>query len=262
MEVDPPHLSTAGHRGGVRLSVAGDVGTAVIEMEVRGRWTRRLSMDVYLALRECLAEHPSAVIVDLHGLEDLDATSTAMWVAASRAAGTLQPPAQLVLCLPPTRQLTSHLRRLGAVRFLPIHATMRQARAAVASRLPTINRMHLNRLRPEPSSPTVAADAVGVACAAWGLPDLLDPGRQIVMELVTNAVTHAGTDMALTMSLRGRGLHLAVHDGDHRLPRLPAAGRTVRGLRMVESRASAWGATPTRDGKVVWALVRSTRRAS
>jgi hypothetical protein len=149
------------------------------------------------------------------------------------------------------------------VRFLPIHVTMRQARAAVASRLPAINRLHLNRLRPEPSSPTLAADAVVVACAAWGLPDLLDPSRQIVTELVSNAVTHAGTDMALTMSMRGSGLHLAVHDGDHRLPRLPAAGhgvpRTVRGLRMVESRASAWGATPTRDGKVVWAMVRPRR---
>jgi hypothetical protein len=266
MEVDPPYPSTAGHGGDVRLSTAGDVGTAVIEMEVRGRWTRRLSMDVYLALRECMAEHPSAIIVDLHGLDDLDAASTAMWVAASRAASTLQPPAQLALCLPPTRQLTSHLRRLGAVRFLPIHATMKQARAAVASRLPSINRLHLDRLRPEPSSPTVAGDAVVVACAAWGLPDLLDPSRQIVMELVTNAVTHAGTEMALTMSVRGSGLHVAVHDGDHRLPRLPAAGhgaaRTVRGLRMVESRASAWGATPTRDGKVVWALVRPRRGAS
>lgn len=266
MEADPPDLSTAGHHGAVRLTVAGEVGTAVIEMEVRGRWDRRLSMEVYLALRDCLAEHPSAVIVDLHGLDDLDATSTAMWVAASQAASTLQPPAQLVLCLPPTRQLTSHLRRLGAVRFLPIHATMKQARATVASRLPSINRLHLNRLRPEPSSPTVAGDAVVVACAAWGLPDLLDPSRQIVMELVTNAVTHAGTDMALTMSVRGSGLHLAVHDGDHRMPNLPSvergAARTVRGLRMVESRASAWGATPTRDGKVVWALVRPRRRAS
>ena len=265
MEADPPYLSTSDRHAEAGVSVISNVDTAVIEIEISGRWSRRLCQDVYLALRKCMAEHPSAVIIDLRGLSDLDSASTAMWLAASRAANTLQPPAQMALAMPPTRRLASHLRRLGAVRFLPIYTTMQQARAAVASRLPLINRLHLHPLQPQPGSARVAADAVAVACAAWGLPELADPSRQIMRELVANSVAHAGTDMAITMSLRGSGLHLAVHDRDQRLPYVPDAPGAGPGpapsadggdLRMVESRASAWGAMPTRDGKVVWAIVR------
>jgi hypothetical protein len=262
MGADRSYLTDADQQGDVRLSVGADPDTAMIEIEVRGRWCRRLSMDVYYALRDCLAEHPLAIIIDLHGLIDVDAGSTAMWLAASQAVKRLRPPAQLALCLPPTRQLASRMRRLGAVQFLSLHPTMKQARAAAASRLPALDRLQLSRLRPEPGSTAVACDAVAVACAAWNLPELAEPGRQIMLELVANAVRHAGTDITLTMSRRGPGLHLAVHDGDHRLPVVPAsAGQGLpaaagQGLRTVESRASAWGAMPTRDGKVVWALVR------
>ncbi len=270
MEADPPWRSTGAPHADGSLSVVSDVDTAVIEIELHGRWSRRFCLEVYQALRSSLAEHPSAVIIDLQGLSDLDAASTTMWLATSRAANTLRPPAQIVLSMPPTRRLASHLRRLGAVRFLPIYATMKQARIAVASRLPVIQRLHLHPLRPEPASAGAAADAVTVACTAWALPDLVDPGRQVVRELVANAVVHAGTDMALTMSLRGAWLHLAVRDGDRRLPCLldpVAAGRGTTpagrggGLRMVESEACAWGAVPTQDGKVVWAMVQTRRGA-
>jgi hypothetical protein len=236
----------------VRLVVGADPDPAMIEIEVRGRWCRSLSMEVYRVLRDCLAEHPLAIVLDLSGLIDVDAASTPMWLAASHAAQRLCPPAQLALGLPPTRQLASRLRQLGALEFLSIHPTARQARAAAAGRLSRVDRLQLCRLRPVLASTTVAGDAVSVACAAWSLPGLLEPSQQIMRELVANAVVHAGTDMTLTMSVRGTALHLAVHDGDHRLP----AVRAGHGLRMVESRASTWGAVPTRDGKVVWALVR------
>ncbi|WP_158647296.1 hypothetical protein [Actinoplanes sp. ATCC 53533] len=136
MEAEPPWRFTADPQAGAGLSVVSDVETAVIEIAVHGRWSRRLCLDVYHALHKSMAEHPSGIIVDLRDLNDLDAASTSMWLAASRAASLLRPPAQLVLSMPPTRRLASHLRRLGAVRFLPIYPTVEQARVAVASRLP------------------------------------------------------------------------------------------------------------------------------
>ena len=78
MRADPPYE--------LGLSVVGDVDTAVVEMRIEGSWSRRLALTVHLAMRSCLAEHPAAVIVDLHGLSDPEAASTAMWLAASRAA--------------------------------------------------------------------------------------------------------------------------------------------------------------------------------
>ena len=265
MEVEPPWRSTGDPPADVGLSVVSDVDTAVIEIAVHGRWSRPLCLDVYHALRKSMAEHPSGIILDLHDLSDLDAASAGMWLAACRAANLLRPSVQVVLSMPPTRRLASHLRRLGAVRFLPIYATTKQARVEVVSRLPFIPRLHLSPLPPEPdSAAAAAADAVTVACAAWARLDLAGPGRQVVRELVTNAVIHAGTDIALTMSLRGSCLHLAVRDGDRRLPNLLDTGaadqgttstRRGVGLRMVDSRAYAWGAGPTRDGKVVWAML-------
>jgi hypothetical protein len=270
VEADPSWRFAVDDQAEVGLSVVSDVDRAAIEIEVHGQWSRQLCLTVYHTLRNCMAECPSAIIIDLQGLKDLNAASTTMWLAASRAANTLRPPAHLVLSVPPTRQLTSHLRRLGAVRFLPIYATVSQARAAVATRLPFTHWLHLDRLRPRPDSAEVAADAVAVACAAWRRPELVEPGRQIVTELVSNAVVHARTDVALTMSLRGTRLHLAVRDGDGRLPCLLHPTPTGHGmtpwmlgpgLQMVDSQACAWGARPTRDGKVVWAIVEARREA-
>src|SRR3954463_12124776 len=75
MSADPPHVSHDGRRAEAAVSVASDVDTGVVEITVRGRWTRQLGIEVYAALRDCLAEHPSAVIVDLRELNDLDAVS-------------------------------------------------------------------------------------------------------------------------------------------------------------------------------------------
>jgi hypothetical protein len=265
VEVIPPYLFGDDDSEFPALSVVTDVETAVIEVAVHGRWSRPLCLQVYAVMRKCMAEHPSAVIVDLSDLSDLDAESAPMWLAASRAATTLQPPAQLVLSMPPTRQLANRLRRLGAVRFLPIFVTMKQARAAVAGRLPLTDRLHLSRLQPEPIAVRAAGDLVDIACEAWRLPTALEDGGLVLAELVKNAVEHAGTDMAVTVSRRGAGLYLAVQDGDARLPCLLApdpakphasSGRQRGGLQRVDAHASAWGAAPTRKGKVVWAIVR------
>ena len=271
MVVGPPYLFAQGEDAYPGLSLARDTVTGMIEMAVQGRWNRRLCLDVYAVLRKCMAENPSAIIVDLRDLRDLDGESASMWLAAARAAAALQPPAQLALSLPPTRQLASRLRQLGVVRHLPIFVTMPQARAAVAGRLPPTDHLHLGLLPPRPASVGMAGKLVAVACDAWELPAVAEPSRLIMRELVTNAVRHAGTAMSVTVTRRGSGVHLAVVDGDPRLPSLTEPvvrrppgypGNERHGLWRVHSRASAWGAMPSPNGKVVWAIVRPPRRLS
>jgi hypothetical protein len=265
MEVDPPYLFDEGDDAFPGLSFGRDATTGVIEMAVRGRWSRRLCLDVYTVMRKHLAASPSAIIVDLGDLSDLDGDSATMWLAVARAAALLQPPAQLVLSLPPTRRLAGRLRRMGAARFVPIFVTMHQARTAVAARLPLTDRLQLNPLAAETASIGTAGDLVEVACDTWRLSAVSEPSRIVMTELVTNAVKHAGTDMAVTVSRRGTGVYLAVGDGDPHLPyltqpagRLPANG--TPGLWTVHARASAWGAMPAQRGKVVWAIVRPRHR--
>jgi hypothetical protein len=265
MEVDPPYLFADGEGSCPGLSLLRDAVSGVIEVAVHGRWDRRLRLDVYTVMRKCLAENPTAIIVDLHDLADLDGESANMWMAAARAATVLQPPAQLVLSLPPTRRLAGRLRQLGAVRYLPIFVTVEKARAAVLSQVPLTERLHLKPLPPEPASVGAAGDLVTAACDAWDLPRVSEPGRTVMTELVTNAVRHAGTDIAVTVSRLRNAVHLAVNDGNPDLPSLARpAGRKpagypkngASGLWAVHARASAWGARPSRNGKVVWAIVR------
>ncbi|HEX8630242.1 MAG TPA: ATP-binding protein [Catenuloplanes sp.] len=132
--------------------------------------------------------------------------------------------------------------------------------------LPEPDRRQLS-LPPEPEAASLARALVADACHAWGLPRLLYPARLVMSELALNAVEHAGTDLVVTVERRGAALHLAVADGVATLPRLREPGRPRggaplddrgRGLRTVQATASAWGATPTAAGKVVWAVVRAS----
>ncbi|MEV8505045.1 ATP-binding protein [Actinoplanes sp. NPDC051475] len=249
------------------MQITADFATAVVELSVHGRWSQRLGMEVSAAIRNCLAEPPSAIIADLRDLGDPDGTSMPLWMAARRAAIVQQPPVQLALCLPTTAGLDRRMRRAGAQQHLPLFATMPEARAVVAARLPLAEQMQA-RLPAQTASARAARDLVARACHAWNLPRLLIRTRLVMSELVANAVEHAGTDIWTSVSQRGTGLHLAVRDGVADLPRLrqPAPGTTELrisergcGLRLVHLGAAAWGAMPVRGGKVVWATVRPRR---
>lgn len=80
-------------------------------------------------------------------------------------------------------------------------------------------------------------------------------------ELVGNAVEHAGTEIDVWVSMRGATVHLAVQDRSTRPPLLRGSDPTRpggvwapgMGLRIVAATATAWGALPSSDGKVVLA---------
>jgi len=251
------------------LRLTSDSDGAVVLVGVRGRWDWQLFLAVRTAVRKCLVEHPSALILDLRALDDVTGSSASLWFASRSAADGMQPPVRMALCVPPEAPLALRLRRLGAKRFLPIFATVTQARTAVAERLAVPERLRL-RLPASPESASLAGVLVADACRAWELPQLLHRARLVMFELVTNAVEHAGTDMLVTVTRRDEGLHLMVRDGSVVLPRRlpvapgPAGARSDErgeGLQVVEALARAWGARPTDDGtgKVVWATVRPAR---
>jgi hypothetical protein len=260
-EVGPPYLFS-GNEQGACFVVSCDVDTGLTEVAVRGRFSLRLSVDLHTGLRKCLAEHPSAIVVDLDQFDDPYAVSAAMWLAVNRAASAMSPSVRLALALRPTTPLAGRLRRLGTARFFPVFDTAAEARTATAGTRPLTERLHLANLPPVPSSVGVAGELVDIACDTWNMPELLAPSRSIMAELVGNAVEHAGTDIAAAVWRRGAGLHLSVRDRDPRLPQLLDRADTPRGrgLRTVDAKSAAWGAMATRDGKVVWATLRTRRQ--
>ena len=262
MEVTPPYLFGGPDHDGPGLSVVCDRDTGILDLFVRGRFGRRSATDTFSGLRKCLAEHPAAIVVDLLQFDDPLAASAAMWVAINRKAAALHPPVRLALAVDPGSPLHDRLHRLGVPRYFPVQPTVAEARAAVSGTLPWAQRLQLIEMVPDHMSPCAARNLVGAACEAWRMTDLLHPARIIVSELVTNAVEHAGTAVTVTVWRRGTGLHLSVRDGDPRLPRLLSAssgdtGERGGGLRIVGARATAWGAMATRDGKMVWATLRT-----
>jgi len=247
-----------------RITVERDIEADITTMSVRGLWTPRLWSATSTKLRKCFAEHPTGLIVDLSALQDEAAVSVATWMTAQRVAAQMTPPVQMAMCVPPALTLADRLQRLGARKYLPVYATVRQARVALASRMPLTDRLQLT-LPAEPDSPALARDLIGDACLAWQMPHLLHPCRLVMSELVTNAVEHVGAQITVTVTRRGVGLHLAVADTSPALPSLlaltpPRSGEPLnergRGLRTVDSVATIWGCEPTATGKVVWATVR------
>ncbi|WP_051809412.1 ATP-binding protein [Actinoplanes subtropicus] len=245
------------------VRIEGDLDAAVALVTVRGHWDLSLGQAVTTKLHKCLAEHPEALIVDLTGLRDPHSASAPIWISAQRAAAAREPAVQMALCIPPHLPLADKMQRLGIRRFMPVYARVRQARVAIAARLPLTERLSVT-LPPDPDAPSLARILIGDACLAWGLPDLMHRSRLVISELVTNAVEHAGTPIVVEVSLRGRGVHLTVSDGVAAPPRLlepvrPRPGRPLDerglGMRTVRAAAAAWGWLPTRTGKVVWATV-------
>lgn len=148
------------------------------------------------------------------------------------------------------------LCRLGVARCLPVCRSMADALRLVGA--PGAVARVSERLAPVPASIPVARWLTVRACDRWGLGGYAGPAGQVVTELVGNAVRHAGTPIDLVLSYGRPLLHIAVHDRCPRLPRQRTPEWDAdggRGLLVVEALAAAKGATPTADGKVVWAAL-------
>ena len=112
---------------------------------------------------------------------------------------------------------------------------------------------------PAPTSVSEARRFAREVLDEWGLDDLLDDVVLLTSELVTNAVTHAGTPMTVSVVREEDRLRIDVFD-QHPTRVLPVganarpgAGEHGRGLLITSALATAWGVEYRRDHKRVWA---------
>ena len=207
------------------------------------------------ALGKALAQRGRAV-VDVSGLVlEWEPVVTLFATALSGAGGW--PVARLVLfgVQPALRASLARARVLDTVPAAPDRA------AAVA--LLDVRPQRVSRHRDLPGVPASAGAArlyTEDACVEWEI--AADPASvavQIVNELVSNAVEHAGTRCRLTLALDSRGLHVAVRDDDPYgavgTSRVPTDALRGRGLHLVAVLSGGWGVTRHAEGKTVWAWV-------
>lgn len=117
---------------------------------------------------------------------------------------------------------------------------------------------YADRYRPLPESAAQARRDVTLALNAWGLTSLIPAARQIVTELVTNAVQHSGTQCVGASITRASEttVRIIVTDTSRTLPETRAPGEkeeTGRGLLLVAAFATRWGAERLAGGKRCWA---------
>jgi anti-anti-sigma regulatory factor/anti-sigma regulatory factor (Ser/Thr protein kinase) len=240
------------------ITVDHDRGVTVAEL--RGPLTLATVPGIRAILLKCLADCPTALIIDLAGLTADSDLPLAVFRAVQRQA-TRWPGVPMLLCQP-SPALSARLDVLALGRDLPVLGTVADALAAVE--------------RPVLARPTVRLDlpttggagqraraAVARSCRDWSLESHREHAELIVSELVSNAVRHAAAPFQLLLAVRGDYLHLAVHDASPRLPVPPATtpGQPSTadhgwGLRLISAFASSWGSLPTANGKVVWATLR------
>lgn len=91
---------------------------------------------------------------------------------------------------------------------------------------------------------------------AMDLLELRDDVQLLLTELITNVIIHARTDFEVRVEPAGDGVRVEVLDAN---PTMPVAGTLApgalsgRGLTLVQSLASRWGAHHNKDGgKTVW----------
>ncbi|MDQ1018512.1 ATP-binding protein [Streptomyces afghaniensis] len=111
---------------------------------------------------------------------------------------------------------------------------------------------------------TQARRDIALALTTWGMPQLVDPARQIVTELVANAVEHtdAATIGASITRIGTESARIVVTDTSRTRPSpdKPAADdENGRGLLLVDALAHAWGSELVHGGKRVWAELRAER---
>ena len=85
--------------------------------------------------------------------------------------------------------------------------------------------------------------------------ETLDAASLLISELVTNAIVHAGTDVAVRAAFGDGVFRVEVSDGSPALPAnrpLTGIGGTGYGLQLIEAIATRWGVKPSSSGKTVW----------
>lgn len=81
-------------------------------------------------------------------------------------------------------------------------------------------------------------------------------------ECVTNALLHGEAPVRVAVSVPDAVLRVEVHDSSPVMPRLSTPSLTRpggRGVAIMDRISTAWGATPTDDGKTVWFEISTDR---
>lgn len=223
-------------------------------------------VDAVVSLRDCLADQPTALVVDASHLA-VSGLAALLPIAALGRDAKNWPGAEISVCSDSAsvRSLVIAAAPDGELR------TCTDAEETVVRwlELPVPPRVEAN-LMPGPDMPAATRQLVALACTQWGVPRIRRLAELVSSEMASNAVVHARTPVLVTVRLLAEScLQISVRDKDPRLVHHPPPGahgahhgEHGRGLLILDAMTDAWGSVPTGNGKVVWAHLRVPRPRS
>ncbi len=224
-----------------------------------GTLDRSSSPRMMVTLRDCLAEAPTVLLLDVEHLV-IDAPSAFAPLVGLVDETRTWPGARFGLCGASPAITDLLVATTTGSSVFDLHPNV-SAGTDFARHVPVPPRRSLG-LRPDANAPAAAREFAHDVCAEWGLDKVATLAELVASELVTNAVVHARTHVDMTMRLTDDTLSVAVRDGDPRPMFRPSesgieevTSEHGRGLLLLDAMADAWGTHPTADGKVVWASI-------
>jgi hypothetical protein len=232
-------------------SVVSSSDKGVVLLEVAGSFPT-VAATANAALRRAVSRHPVAVVCDLTAVEGAPDEGTLAELTDTGGYLEHWPGCRLILVIDAER----------ADRFVPkvrrVVISSRGDATLAVSDVPSRRSAQI-RLTPHPRSSRAARDFVSRTCLDWRLVHGMSSAVLCVSELVTNSLSHAGTDIEVALSSVGPRLLLAVHDGSSEMPRLLRSRSEHgkgRGMHIVAGFSHAWGSLPAPDGgKAVWVVI-------
>jgi hypothetical protein len=238
------------------IAVSADKAGTVCLLTVKGVLDSRSYPTLRNAIIDAALDEPEGVLVDVDGL---DVPVSSAWSVFSSARWHIStwPDVPIVLvCGNPARR--SAIKHSGVTRHVPVHETVGWALAAIDDRR-RMRRRAQTELPASLASLRRAREMVAEWLGAWSHHELIPVATVVVNVFIENVLQHTASAPVLLLESDGDAVYIAVQDDSS----TPAArhedpyrgGERVSGLAIVASTCRAWGSTPSRSGKTVWAVV-------
>jgi anti-anti-sigma factor len=219
-----------------------------------------LDSSTYLNLRDTIIkaalDEPRAVLVDVSALEVPASSAWSVFTSARWHVNTWPGVPIALVCGHVGRRRA--IARTGVTRYVPVHATVDAALAAVTERRGARRRAR-TELPASLASLRKAREFVAEWLGDWSHPELIPVATVVVNVFVENILQHAASRPVVILASDGEAVTIAAQDDSS----TPAArhedpyrgGERVSGLAIVAAVCRAWGSAPTPSGKTVWAVL-------
>jgi anti-anti-sigma factor len=238
------------------LAVAARTDQSVVVLTVEGVLDSSSSAALRDIVTKATVDEPSAVIVNVSGLQ-VPTESTWSSVLGVRWQAHTRPDIPILLVCG-DRAMRDTMTHSEITRFMPVYATEKTAMKA-AGRLTRRGVRHADAELPANlTSLRESRRLVREWLTTWSQSALIPVALVVVNVFVENVLEHTGSVPAMRVETDGASATIAVSDGSStpavRLPS-PDQGIDVSGLAIVDALSRAWGSTPTSSGKTVWAVI-------